>query len=151
MAQRNRELSQSGRSAAPGCEKQSVAKQAIRPGGTCLQGPAQTELEPARRVSCGSGDATIGSQSNAGCFRSADQTINNRARRISNREYPPIGFTFELYPAMLEPRDGVLCLKAVEGGDQFVFATRKPARQFPGLKARVSDIATTAARDTNFG
>ena len=83
----------------------------------------------------------------AGRFRRADEAVNDRLRRVGDREHAPIVLGLEFHPARLEPLDGVAGLKPLERADQFAFAAGESGRKLAGVEAGVRDVTATTTGD----
>src|SRR6266545_4993673 len=95
--------------------------------------------------------AAIGPQFHPRRFGGAQQTINDRLRRIACGKHAAISLGFQLHPAGFKPRHRVARRENLEWRQQRPFATRKPGGQLTRIEAGVRDIATAAAGDADFG
>ncbi len=71
-------------------------------------------------------------------------------RRIRNRKHSAIVFNFEFHAVIAEPFHSITRTKLMKRATQFFLATRVKFHQFVGFKTSVSNVASSAARNTNF-
>src|SRR2546423_696295 len=85
-----------------------------------------------------------------GMLRRTDQAIDDRLRRITDRENATVAFRLEFHAARFEPRHSVARRETLERADQLALAARKPPSKFPRIETGMRYVAASAAGDADF-
>src|SRR5262249_33948601 len=92
----------------------------------------------------------VGSDLHACALCLSEQTIDDRLRRVSDREHSAVCFRLEPHIALFEPADGVFGLKTIIRSDKFALAARVIVGEFARIEAGVGYVTTTSAGDAHF-